>query len=67
MRETRFINLIYFNEVIYEQYGFPCGSAVKNLPVMQEPQERQDGSLGWEDPLQEETATHTSVLAWKIP
>ena len=24
-------------------------------------------SLGWEDPLEEEIATHTSILAWKIP
>ena len=24
-------------------------------------------SLGWEDPLKEETATHSSILAWKIP
>ena len=33
---------------------------VKNLPVM------QAGSLGWEDPLEEEMATHSSVLAWRI-
>ena len=25
------------------------------------------GSLGWEDPLEEEIATHTSILAWEIP
>ena len=25
------------------------------------------GSLGWEDPLEEETATHSSILAWEIP
>ena len=24
-------------------------------------------SLGWEDPLEKETATHTSILAWRIP
>ena len=30
-------------------------------------QETQIGSLGWEDPLEEEMATHSSVLAWKIP
>ena len=33
--------------------GFPGGSAVKNLPAMQEPQETQVQSLGWEDPLEE--------------
>ena len=37
---------------------------VKNLPAMQE---TQVGSLGGEDPLEEEMATHSSILAWKIP
>ena len=30
-------------------------------------QETQVSSLGWEDPLEEEMATHSSILAWKIP
>ena len=34
---------------------------------MQERQEILVRSLGWEDPLEEEMATHYSVLAWKIP
>ena len=33
---------------------------------MQEMQETQVRSLGWEDPLEEEMATHSSILAWKI-
>ena len=37
---------------------------IKNLPAMQETQIR---SLGWEDPLEEEMATHSGILAWKIP
>jgi len=37
---------------------------VKHLPAMWETQVR---SLGWEDPLEKEMATHTSILAWKIP
>ena len=37
---------------------------VKNLPAMQETWVR---SLGWEDPLEKETATHSSNLAWEIP
>ena len=37
---------------------------VNNLPAMRE---TQDGSLGWEDMLEEEVATHSSILAWKIP
>ena len=39
---------------------------IKNLPAMQEPQETQLPSLGGEDPLEEEMATHSSILAWKI-
>ena len=34
---------------------------------MQEMQEMWAGSLGQEDPLEEEMATHSSILAWKIP
>ena len=37
---------------------------VKNLPVMQEIQVQ---FLGWKDPLEKEMATHSSMLAWKIP
>ena len=37
---------------------------VKNLPAMQETWVQ---SLGWEDPLQKGTATHCSILAWRIP
>ena len=33
----------------------------------QEPQETQVLSLGWEDPLEKEMATHSSILAWRIP
>ena len=40
---------------------------VKNLPTMQETQETQVQSLGQEDLLEEEMATHFSILAWKIP
>ena len=36
---------------------------VKNLPAMQETRVR---SLGWEDPLEKEMATHSSTLAWRI-
>ena len=37
---------------------------VKRLPAVQETWVR---SLGWEDPLEKEMATHSSTLAWKIP
>ena len=37
---------------------------VKNPPAMQE---MWVGSLGWEDPLEKRMATHSSILAWRIP
>ena len=40
---------------------------MKNMPAMQERQEAQVLSLGGEDPLEEEVATHSSILAWRIP
>ena len=40
---------------------------VKNPPATQEPQETQVRSLGQEDPLEEGMATHSSILAWRIP
>ena len=44
--------------------GFSSGSAVKKESVMQEMQVR---FLGWEDPMEEGMAIHSSILAWKIP
>ena len=41
--------------------------AVKNLPAMQEIKETKVLSLGWEDPLEEDVATCSSILAWRIP
>ena len=43
--------------------GFSSGSAVKNLSAMPEPQETWVPSLSREDPLEEEMATHSSILA----
>ena len=40
---------------------------VKNPPTKQETQETWVQSLGGEDPLEEEMATHSSILAWEIP
>ena len=40
---------------------------VKNPPAMQEPQEMQVQSLGGEDPLEKEMATHSNILPWEIP
>ena len=40
---------------------------VKNLPDSEGDGRRQAQSLGWEDPLEEEMATQSSILAWEIP
>ena len=40
---------------------------VRNLPAVQEMQEMWVRSLGREDPLEEEMATHSGILAWDIP
>ena len=40
---------------------------VKNPPAMQETQEMKVQSLGQEDALEKEMATHSSILAWRIP
>ena len=44
--------------------AFLVAQTVKNLPAMRETWVR---SLGWEDPLEEGMATHSSILAWRIP
>ena len=51
-----------FIHVANQQMGFPDSSVVKNPPVKQETWIQ---SLGWEDPLEKEMATHTSILAWE--
>ena len=47
--------------------GFPGGLVVRICLPMQEMTEMQVQSWGREDPLEEEMATHSSILAWKIP
>ena len=47
-----------------DTFGLSCGSVVKNMPTMQETWIR---SLGWENPLENEMATHSTILSWEIP
>ena len=49
--------------IVFKKWGFPGGSAMKTPLVMQEMRVR---SLGQEDPLEKEIATHSSILAWEI-
>ena len=56
--------IIRFRSVAKLNMGFPGGSVVKNLPAMQETRVR---SLGWVGPVEEGMATHSGMLAWRIP
>ena len=51
-------------EFTFAVLAFPVSSVVKNQPAMQEMWVQ---SLGWKDPLEEGKATHSSILAWRIP
>ena len=57
-------NAILFFFLIKVSQIFLVAQMVKRLLTMQE---AWVGSLGWEDPLEKEMATHSSTLAWKIP
>ena len=48
----------------FPHMGFPVAQLVKNPPAMRE---TWVWSLGWEDPLEKGKATHSSILAWRIP
>ena len=66
------LNSIPGSSTLEKGLGYPLqyswaslvAQVVKNLPAMQETWVR---SLGWEDPLEEGKATHSSILAWRIP
>ena len=52
------------HSVTYSQPAPLVAQMVENLPAMRKTQVR---SLGWEDPLEKGLATHSSILAWRIP
>ena len=54
--------VIHIIESLTLNSGFPGGSVVKNPPA-----NAGDSSLGGEYPLEEDIATHSSILAWRIP
>ena len=51
-------------EALYLAYINKMAQLVKNLPAMQQTQIQ---FLGWENPLEKEMATHSSIFAWRIP
>ena len=72
MQETRVGFLDRSGRYAREGIGYPLQNSwaslvaqmVKNPPAMGE---MQDRFLGWEDPLEEGMATHSNILAWRIP
>ena len=48
-------------------FGLPGWLSCKEPACNQEMHEMQVQSLGWEEPLEEKMATHSSILAWRIP
>ena len=61
----RFASIIIADPFIkHMEYDFPVAQTVKDLPVMQQTWVL---SLGWEVPLEEGMAIHSSILAWRIP
>ena len=59
-------DMYILNLNMYCELGFPSGSAVKNPPTVQELQKTRIQSRDQEDPLEEEMATHSSILAPRI-
>ena len=53
-----------YSTYIAREWAFLVAHLVNNPPAMWETWVR---SLGWEDPLEESMATHSSILAWRIP
>ena len=64
INSATFIYLFFNIEVAWSLMISLLAQMLKCLPTMQETQVQ---SLGWEDPLEMEIATHSSTLAWKIP
>ena len=56
--------ILMLGSLILSQRSFLVAQRLKSLPGIQETRVQ---SLGWEDSLEKEMATHSSTLAWKIP
>ena len=59
--------VVIFASTLNKTQASLVSQGLKNLPAMQETQEVWVQSLGWEDPLEEEMAIHSNILAWRIP
>ena len=57
-------NILDINAALHLLGASLVAQRIKSLPAMQDTRVR---SLGWEDPLEKEMATHSSILVWRIP
>ena len=64
--KTEFLSVLILKTASWfkQDWGFPVAQMVKSLPAVQETRIR---SLDLEDLQEKETATHSSILVWKIP
>ena len=58
---------IIFSDKVLGNLGFPGGASGKEPALQCRRQRDSVRSLGWEDPLEEGMATHSSILAWRVP
>ena len=62
-KETKTVMIYHILSLYWQIWASLIVQSVNNLPAVQETQVR---SLGWEDPLEKEMATHSSIITWKI-
>ena len=62
--QGQYTNLVLVWHQLFHPWGSLVAQRLKHLPAMQETWVR---SLGQEDPLEKKVATHSSILAWRIP
>ena len=65
-REYLIIQL-YYQYLLIQKFCLRCQTSIHLFSLLPAVQETWVWSLGWEDPLEKEIATHSSILAWKIP
>ena len=59
-----FFRAVFLKRILYYDWASLMALRVKRLPTMRETRVR---SLGWENPLEKEMPTHSSIIAWRIP
>ena len=62
-KETKTVMIYHILSLYWQIWASLIVQSVNNLPAVQETWVQ---SLGWEDPLEKEMATHSSIIAWKI-